>query len=277
MPVPTTAEPTDSPLTASGLGRRLEAITFPDTAATAAAVRGAALETGLALVRDLRLTEREFQKLVHGLGPTVDNHYRTGRSDLFRLEGRNDPGAVINGRGTLPLHTDGLLLRQQVDLIILYAADVQGPDGTGGTLVCDQLAAWRDLPEHLREILETREFQYRGRDSSHFPDGVQNAWVSVPVHRDFGRVRSLNISLPFPAEADAGWEVRVKGLDESATQSFFAELGAWLHTPEYCYTHTWRTGDLLVIDNQRTLHGRTSLADARTRVLYRGQVVVPVA
>ncbi|MFE1551859.1 TauD/TfdA family dioxygenase [Streptomyces sp. NPDC058718] len=274
MPTPLSTRPAGRPLTASGLGRTVDAASFQDVPAVAAAVRSAALGSGLALVRDLRLTEQDFRTLVHHLGHTVDNHYRSGGSDLLRLQGRTDPGAVINGRGALPLHTDGLLLGQQVDLIVLYAADVQGPDAADGTVVCDQLSAWRDLPEDLRTILESREFQYRGRDSSHFPDDVQDGWVTVPVHRDYGRVRSLNITLPFADDAEAGWEVRVNGLDEPTTEAFFADLGRWLHAPEYCYTHHWRTGDLLVIDNQQTLHGRTALADARTRVLFRGQAVL---
>lgn len=52
---------------------------------------------------------------------------------------------------------------------------------------------------------------------------------------------------------------------------------AHLHSPKYVYSHRWQTGDLLVIDNQRTLHGRTAIGSDGVRLLLRGQVTLASA
>lgn len=61
------------------------------------------------------------------------------------------------------------------------------------------------------------------------------------------------------------------------SDAFLAELDAFLRAERYAYTHRWQVGDLLVIDNQRTLHGRTAISEGGTRVLFRGQLTLSAA
>jgi alpha-ketoglutarate-dependent taurine dioxygenase len=263
------------PLTESGLGLVLSAPPGTLPAELAPAVRAAALQTGCVLVQNLNLDETGFRQLVHAFGRTVDHKFGEGQADLLRLDASPDAGKVVTGRCPLPLHTDGLLVGERTDLIILYAADFADAPGSGETFVCDQLAAWRRMPHHLRRVLDTHNLEYLVEERGYFPN-VPEDWYPIPTTRDYGRVRSLNLALRFPPETrPQGWQVRVAGMRGHDSDEFLAELEAYLLSPQFVYQHRWTVDDLLAIDNQRTLHGRTAIGPGGIRLLFRGQVTLP--
>ncbi|MDD0976703.1 TauD/TfdA family dioxygenase [Pseudomonas fontis] len=257
-------------LTTSGLGIELA----DDTPLTC--VRQAVLDHGVSLLRNVRFDDHSFQRFVESLGDKVsyvDDNAQVGYgfSDILKLNGTHDKDKVITGRGSLPLHTDGILLGTQVDLIILYAEDVQGIDEDGATVVCDQLAAWQNMPDSLRQPLLDGKLEYLAFERGYFAT-VPEGWYPISTFRDYGRMRSLNLALPFDRQAKASWDVRVPGFTAEASAAWFAALEQHLTATPYVYSHRWRTGDLLVIDNQRTLHGRRGLQPQTCRKLLRGQV-----
>ncbi|HEV2347487.1 MAG TPA: TauD/TfdA family dioxygenase [Actinocrinis sp.] len=262
---------TATPLTESGMGAVLDA--DDDLAALGSRVRDAALEHGCALVRGLDLDEPRFQSLVHAIGALVDHKFGEGKADLLKLDASREPGKVVTGRGMLPLHTDGLLVGERTDLIVLYARRFADEPGSGETFVCDQLGAWAQMPERLRAVLDAAgSLEYLVEERGYFPS-VPEDWYPIGVVRDYGRVRSLNLALAFAPDATArGWQVRVPGLGAKESDAFLGELDAYLSGSRYTYQHRWTEGDLLVIDNQRTLHGRTAIGEGGVRVLFRGQI-----
>jgi (5R)-carbapenem-3-carboxylate synthase len=66
-------------------------------------------------------------------------------------------------------------------------------------------------------------------------------------------------------------------MERSLSDRFFQELDAFLRLERYTYTHRWQVGDLLIIDNQRTLHGRTAISAGGVRLLFRGQLTLAEA
>ncbi|MEU4493560.1 TauD/TfdA family dioxygenase [Streptomyces sp. NPDC023998] len=261
-------------LTPSGLGALLPWNPETSVQDLARQARRAALDSGCALVRGMDLDEDDFKLLVRSLGDRVDHKFGEGQADLLKLNASRDKGKVVTGRGPLPIHTDGLLVGERVDLIILYAADFSDAPGSGETYVSDQLTAWDEMPEHLRQVLDEHELEYLVTERGYFPN-VPEDWYTIPATRDYGRVKSLNLATTFPRDIEQrSWEVRVKGMAPERSEEFFAELDAFLRSERYAYTHRWQVGDLLIIDNQRTLHGRTAIGEGGTRVLFRGQLTL---
>lgn len=62
------------------------------------------------------------------------------------------------------------------------------------------------------------------------------------------------------------------GFTEPESDELLAELDKFLNRPRYTYQHHWEVGDLLIIDNNGALHGRTAISEDGVRVLFRGQV-----
>ncbi|MFH8409098.1 TauD/TfdA family dioxygenase [Streptomyces sp. NPDC018019] len=266
---------TPGPLTESGMGSVIAPAAETDLTRLGGDIRAAALQHGCVLLKGLDLDETRFQSLVHAMGQTVDHKFGEGQADLLKLNASHDAGKVVTGRGPLPLHTDGLLVGERTDLIILYAADFADAPGSGETFVCDQLTAWDEMPAELRETLDrTGTLEYLVEERGYFPDVPQD-WYPIASVRDYGRVRSLNLAMNFPVGTEPrGWRVRVPGLAPHESDRFLAELDAYLRGPRFTYQHRWTVGDLLVIDNQRTLHGRTAIGAGGTRVLFRGQITL---
>ncbi|MHC0429721.1 TauD/TfdA dioxygenase family protein [Streptomyces sp. O3] len=261
-------------LTPSGMGALVPWAPGDAVEDLAARAKKAALASGCVLVRGVELDEDAFKLLVRSLGDTVDHKFGEGQADLLKLNASRDKEKVVTGRGPLPLHTDGLLVGEQVDLIILYAAEFSDVPGSGETYVSDQLTAWREMPERLRRVLDEHEIEYLVKERGYFPT-VPVDWHTIPTTRDYGRVKSLNLTTAFPRDVDQrSWEIRVKGLPQAESDRFFDELDAFLRSERYAYTHRWQVGDLLIIDNQRTLHGRTAISEGGTRVLFRGQLTL---
>ena len=261
-------------LTASSLGKWLEYTV--DTGI----IRETALEFGVAVVQGMNFTEPEFRKFVEALGDKISYEQDNadvgyGFSDILYLDGTRETGKVITGRSGLPLHTDGVLLGTQVDIIILFAAKVEDLTSDGATLICDQITAWQEMPTDLRDLVMRGKLEYLATERGYFTN-VPDKWYAIPTFRDYGRVKSLNLALPFPSGAPASWDVRVPGVPADVSAQFFADLRDHFMQKRYLYEHHWSTGDLVVIDNQRTLHGRRGLSRGGTRVLLRGQVTLPV-
>ncbi|MFE4975174.1 TauD/TfdA family dioxygenase [Kitasatospora sp. NPDC056651] len=264
-------------LTPSGMGAVIPWSPGRPVEELAQRTKRAALGSGCALVRGLALAEGDFKLLVRSLGETVDHKFGEGGADLLKLNASRDEGKVVTGRGPLPIHTDGLLVGERVDLIILYAAEFSDAPGSGETYVSDQLTAWAEMPEHLRRVLDEYEIEYLVTERGYFPT-VPEDWYAIPATRDYGRVRSLNLATAFPpGVTPRSWEVRVRGMAPELSDRFFTELDAFLRSERYAYTHRWQVGDLLIIDNQRTLHGRTAIGPDGTRLLFRGQLTLPDA
>lgn len=100
---------------------------------------------GFVLVKNLPLDEEQFMFLVNGIGAPVIHKFKTGGSDLMKLDATRDKGNVVLGRGPLPLHTDGIFVGYRPDIIILYASEFYDHPGSGETIVIDQLEALKDI------------------------------------------------------------------------------------------------------------------------------------
>jgi carboxymethylproline synthase len=224
------------------------------------------------LVKNLTLSEGAFKSIVRALGEPVIHKFQTGGSDLMKLPATHDKGNVVLGRGMLPAHTDGLFVGHRPDLLMLYASEFSDLAGSGETTIIDQVAAMEEMPESLRNTLEGVEFEYQIVETGHHMKSLGDMWFSVPPVTEHRGRKCLGVSLPFPPTTDKSWNIRVKGWGEAKSTALLGELDQYLYQERYLYQHPWQVGDLLIIDNFGTLHGRTAISERGVRCLYRGQV-----
>lgn len=77
---------------------------------------------------------------------------------------------------------------------------------------------------------------------------------------------------PIPANAERSWNTRVQGVSDEKSTALLGELNGFLSQKRCCYSHPWEAGDVLILGNYRTLHGRTAISEDSQRCLWRGQV-----
>ncbi len=230
---------------------------------------------GFAVIRGLDFTKEDFLKLYSSYGNVVayvNEREKVGYGYRDTLELDGDQKKIVTGRGQLPYHADGGLLLSQVDLVFLYGARIKNMKYRGGTLVTDHVLACAEMPNHLREVLETETFEVRVTERGYYVDVSPEGWFKVPVFTDLGWVRKMLLYFPFDDGQRPSWEPRIVGFTPYETKKFFSELSAFFKNPRYTYTHYWREGDLLIVDNRRTIHEREEFNDpAIERILWRGQ------
>ncbi|KAJ5860528.1 uncharacterized protein N7529_007838 [Penicillium soppii] len=172
----------------------------------------------------------------------------------------------------LPAHTYRLFVSHRPDLLMLYASEFNDLPGSSETTVVDQVAAMAEMPEPLGLAVENAMFEYQIVETGHHMKSLEDKWFEKQaVTLEHGR-NCLAVSLPFPDNKERSWKIRVKGVTEEESVALLDELYSWLYQERYLYQHPWQVGDLLIIDNYGTLHGRTAISESGVRGLFRGQV-----
>ena len=161
----------------------------------------------------------------------------------------------------------------RVDILIMYAVQIQNLFFQGATTVCDHELACQEMPIYLKNILSKETFQVRVLEKGYYIKGSPSDWFTLPVFTDYGWGNSMYIYLPFINQAHASWESRILGFSDLENNSFFNELRLFLTKPKYYYRHFWTQGDLMIKDNRRVLHAREEYDEKATRLIYRGQVI----
>jgi len=232
-----------------------------------------ASEQGYALAEGLDLTRDDFAAIVTAIGDLSSHRFGTGTAGLLDLDASPQPDRIVTGQSPLPLHTDGTLVNASPKYIVLYCHRIDQPPGSGCTEMCKQTDALDNAPPAIRALLGV-EWEYYVTDTSHFPD-IANRWISIPATTKTSENGTrLNIAMPFTERMHSGWQVRLPGKTVEASTPSFMALNEYLRSLDSFYTHQWRQGDILVLDNQQVLHGRTAIAPGGRRHLYRGQVNV---
>ncbi|WP_203854941.1 TauD/TfdA family dioxygenase [Streptomyces rubradiris] len=87
---------------------------------------------------------------------------------------------------------------------------------------------------------------------------------------------TLQIGLDYPEDPERNYGAAVVGRTKEQSLELFALVDRWLTVPEVMYAHRWRVGQVLVMDNQRVVHGRAAYCvDAPRKLRASRSVDVP--
>lgn len=173
-------------------------------------------------------------------------------------------------------HYDQIYLERPAVGSLLCAVTL--PESGGATSFADMGAAYRALPDDIKQRLE-------GRQATQSYEAF-NAMYSVPTDDDQRR-RTPNISHPVvrthPRTGERalyvcpGMTTRIEGLAPDESDALLAELFEWTVRPEFVYRHEWRAGDCLLWDNACTMHRREPFDGSQTRLMKRTTILPPQA
>ncbi|RNA01787.1 spore coat [Brachionus plicatilis] len=198
-------------------------------------------------------------------------HKYIGHKHIFEVDGSQETNAV-RGRGELPIHADGGLLKKQIDIIALYAAKMDGMKFQGGTGIIDFKLALEEMPLHLRRVLEEEKFETLGLEEPYYSNASSEDWLHIPVLTDLGWTKKCVLYFNYEDEKLASWKTRIQGFSHNETRNFFTELIKYLKSPHYCYLHFWKQDDLLLMDNRRCIHYREPFSKDGERINLRLQM-----
>ncbi|SHG85944.1 taurine dioxygenase [Marisediminitalea aggregata] len=226
---------------------------------------------GAIVLRNQTMEPDDLMRFIQAFGEP-ELHTQTkfclpGYPHIFKISNMVDEngepiGAHNDGLGW---HTDYSYKEEPVMCTMLYAVTV--PEEGGDTLLADQVAAYNDLPDDEKAVLDTLKIhhslvhfiQNRDFNSYEITDELrrENPDVIHPlvrVHPADGR-KALWVS--------TGTVKHILGMEDEEAMALIERLVAYTTQPKYVYQHKWQKGDLLMWDNRCTLHTGTRYDDVK--------------
>jgi len=178
-----------------------------------------------------------------------------------RLLPEDDRRRAYN-RGNLLWHTDASYDQARGVYSLLSCHSI--PPGGADTEFADMRAAYDSLPQKTKERIEGLVVEHsiwHSRALAGMTDVSEAERASRPparhllVHRHPGSGRKV---LYLASHAS-----QVVGMPLEEGRALLRELSEFATRPQFVYRHKWRVGDLLVWDNQQTMHRGTPFDDTK--------------
>ena len=224
-----------------------------------------ALAEHLALVfHDQSLTPDQYLAAAAAFGPPMRQHY-----SQHNMPDYPNIGLVWHRNGQQPAerwHTDHTNREKPPAATILYGVEI--PSRGGGTSVADMRAAYEALPDaeqaRLRELRTVNTLDDHHKDIK--PEDMEK--FGKPIVHPMVRTHPLHgtPAVYFHITKTA----YIQGMTPNDSRAYLSDLLDRMIRPEIVYTHQWRKGDVLVIDDRATMHRAHGDYDrSESRVLWR--------
>jgi len=204
----------------------------------------------------------------------IDNPYVTPISNI-KVDGRPIGGL---GDAEATWHSDMTYIETPPPASVLLGVEI--PQNGGDTFFADQRAALSLLPSALRKNVESLTIKH---NAAH--DSVGNLRYGFDAFDD-ARDAPGAVHPIIQAHSETGEEclylgrrewAYIPGLSLEDSESLLDELWAHAIPDSYVVEQNWTPGDVIIWDNRRCLHKRTSIDPAQRRLLLRCQVLARTA
>ncbi|MBZ8183147.1 TauD/TfdA dioxygenase family protein [Oscillatoria salina] len=235
----------------------------------------------LVIFPNQNLTDEHLSNFAFRFGPPFvpDNSFPV----LSSAEGESTPVVIIGNQAddypnsylgfqeVLP-HSDHQWLRCPSSASLLYAVDIT--ENSSPTIWFDMARAYtlldretRDTIQDLRLITYNPFYRPFGSVSAKYVDRrvdvPPGATFPHPLVRTHPETREQILYL------NAAYEIELVGIPYDVGSPLIARLHEHIQDLEYRYEHQWQNGDLVLWDNQATLHYRPAFDPSVRRVLKR--------
>ena len=180
---------------------------------------------------------------------------------------------MIYQRGNYLWHTDSSF-KPVPSLCSLLSARVVPPVG-GNTEFATMTAAYDALPDETQQKLEGLVVEHSlvySRESV-TPVGALTAEMKAELPgawQTMVRENPVNHRKAIYAGAHAS---HIIGWPREESRAFIQQLNDFVTQPQFCYSHSWREGDLVVWDNRAVLHRATAYDTQRHKRLMQRTTV----
>jgi alpha-ketoglutarate-dependent taurine dioxygenase len=209
----------------------------------------------------------ELVRLASGNGRDELLHWSFG-STMEMKEDETSPNYLFSNEA-VPFHWDGAFHRVPSHLV--FHCIQAPPAGAGGeTLFTNTEAIVRESFPQQKRAWQGIKLTYKTDKLAHYGGAISGALLQK--HPRTG-AEILRFAEPVKTERNPV-AVEVEGLPPHiAEPTFLDSLKELIYDDRYCYAHSWRENDLLVVDNHTFIHGRRAFTSKAPRWLRRVQIL----
>ncbi len=192
------------------------------------------------------------------------------------IDENGKPIAFFNQQG-VEWHSDSSGEAEIDGVTFLYAVEV--PPQGGETMFCSMVTAYETLPNELRSRIEGQRvlhsFNYhndkvlRISPEAAKPLSPEERALIPDVWHDLVQVHPVTGKKLYFVSHNLAQTVT--GIPEEETEEFVMQLVDHATQPGFVYTHSWRSGDLILWDNRAAMHSATDVDSYRQerRLMHR--------
>ena len=200
----------------------------------------------------------------------LDNLYVTPISNI-KVDGKPIGGL---GDAEATWHSDMTYVEVPPPASVLLGVEI--PQNGGDTFFADQRAALASLPEDLRQRIEGLSIKHNAAHDSvgnlrpgfeAFDDPRDAPGAVHPIIRKHNETGDACLYL-----GRREWAY-IPGLSLEESEALLDDLWSYAVPADYVVEQNWTPGDVIIWDNRRCLHKRTSIDPSQRRLLLRCQVL----
>ena len=264
------------------IGATVEGVDFrePVDPATFKRIYDALVDNAVLVIRGQRFTAPQYQAAAELFGELMEDQNRRYLVDgqplvsVLSNQHKDSQGKPAKVATNATWHTDHTNQERPPKFTMLYPVHI--PDKGGGTSVCNMRAAFEALPEVWKQRIVNMKTENTLISSARMAQGNPDivAEQKAKAAKEPPVVQPLVRTHP-----ERGWKAiwfhkgkteRVIGMAPAETQAFLDELLQIAIKPEFSYTHEYKPGDWLIIDDRSTMHKAGFDYDhSQHRMLYR--------
>ena len=203
----------------------------------------------------------QIAEWLSGFGELVENERRT-KERILIMDGTQEGESIINGQGRMPLHTDGLLMNEDVRLVAIYGAFFDVLEG-GSTYFTNNEEAWRRTPLHLKSLIRNNGIELMPCDQDYYLNNDEKWYWFKGVRLLEETHELLCAGMNYDDNEQASYKVRIANIDQDTSNQYYNEMGQIYSSEDLTYYHRWDEKDLLLFDNMKTMHGREAFKGDR--------------
>lgn len=224
---------------------------------------------GILIFPEVHFTEAEQIAFTQSLGIPAFEGADGKTTAKISLDAKQNPATAEFLKGSLYWHIDGTNSDAPI-LASLLSCVIPAPSG-GNTGFCNTYAAYSALPAAKRA-------EYDSLRVVHAP------WASLLYYQpepSLDMLRTMQAlgekELPLVWTHASGRKSlilgctarNIVGLDPKDSSALLIGLREWATGPQFSYSHTWKTGDLIMWDNTGTMHRAEPYDPACGRLMLR--------
>ncbi|MEC9214613.1 MAG: TauD/TfdA family dioxygenase [Pseudomonadota bacterium] len=204
----------------------------------------------------------------------LDNLFVTPISNI-KVDGKPIGGL---GDAEATWHSDMTYVEVPPPASVLLGVEI--PQNGGDTFFADQRAALASLPDDLRQSIEGLSIKHNAAHDSVgnlrpgfevFDDPRDAPGAVHPIIRTHNETGDACLYL-----GRREWAY-IPGLSLEESEALLDELWSYAVPADYVVEQNWTPGDVIIWDNRRCLHKRTSIDPSQRRLLLRCQVLARTA
>ncbi len=208
------------------------------------------------------------------LRPSLADRSRLPDYPAINLVANRNVGDVHGSGGNAALHFHSDLHHEPPLIEFIYLDALRVPDDGGATVWVDLRAAYDDLTDDTKTLLDGLTVRYGLREDLDFDryfkasaEGLAARPQSTEVGLVQTNARTGRKSLWPNAGPQSNHTASIVGMDPDEGRALLTDLFDHCTQERYRYRHQWQAGEACLWHNIQSFHGREAFPDSQVRVM----------